>query len=205
MSGAPRPEGEGLMDAQGRWVPKALIKEADLLRHELVLELAAKMLAEQTRRAAHDRMMHAEVAAFVSLQGERYGATIGGTKGNVTLTSFDGRYRVVRQVADFLVFTEQLNVAKQLVDECLREWSSGTDPKIRALIEHAFQVDRSGRVNTDRVLSLRKLDIQDERWQAAMTAISDSVQVASSRSYVRVYERIDGTDKYRPIGPQAGE
>jgi hypothetical protein len=108
---------------------------------------------------------------------------------------------VVRQVADFLVFDERLQVAKSIVDECIHEWVPGSGDEIRALIEHAFQVDKAGRVSTERILSLRKLDIQHDRWKAAMQAISDSVQVASSKSYVRVYERIDGTDKYRPVGP----
>lgn len=199
------PEGEGMFDAQGRWVPEALIKPGDLLRHNLVLELVARAREKATLDAKYEAGMHEDVTAFVQLQAEKYGAKLGGQKGNVTLTSFDGRYRIVRQVADFLTFDERLTIAKALVDECIREWAAHAGDKIRALVEHAFQVDRSGRVNTERVLSLRKLDIDDDRWKAAMTAITDSVQVASSRSYVRVYERVEGTtDKYRPVGPRKG-
>ena len=38
------------------------------------------------------------------------------------------------------------------------------------------------------VLALRRLNIEDKRWQRAMTAISDAIQITGSRSYLRVYE-----------------
>jgi hypothetical protein len=39
------------------------------------------------------------------------------------------------------------------------------------------------------VLGLRSLEIDDAQWTAAMTAISDSMQVASTKPYIRFYER----------------
>lgn len=49
------------------------------------------------------------------------------------------------------------------------------------------------------MLSLRRLEIEDERWQRAMTAIGEAVQVVGSKSYIRVYERIGESDQYAPI------
>ncbi|EFA27968.1 conserved hypothetical protein [Haemophilus influenzae HK1212] len=46
---------------------------------------------------------------------------------------------------------------------------------------------------------MRRVDIQDERWQNAMQAISESVQVVSSKAYVRLYERVGESDQYVPI------
>ena len=66
------------------------------------------------------------------------------------------------------------------------------------LINDAFQVDKAGNINTKRVLGLRRLDIQDERWQQAMQAISDSLQVAGSKEYLRIYLR-KGDGSYRQI------
>ncbi|WP_143413368.1 DUF3164 family protein, partial [Haemophilus aegyptius] len=63
----------------------------------------------------------------------------------------------------------------------------------------AFNVDKEGNLNTSRILGLRRVDIQDERWQNAMQAISESVQVVSSKAYVRLYERVGETDQYVPI------
>jgi hypothetical protein len=49
------------------------------------------------------------------------------------------------------------------------------------------------------VLGLRRLDIKDERWLKAMTAIGEAVQVVGSKAYIRVYERIGDSEMYRSI------
>jgi len=48
------------------------------------------------------------------------------------------------------------------------------------------------------VLSLRSLNITDDKWQKAMQAISDATQVISSKEYMRLYER-DEYGKYQQI------
>ena len=60
-------------------------------------------------------------------------------------------------------------------------------------------MDKEGKINTGRVLSLRRLDIDDDRWKRAMDAISDSIQTVGSKSYVRLYERIGDSEEYVPI------
>jgi hypothetical protein len=49
------------------------------------------------------------------------------------------------------------------------------------------------------VLGLKRLNIRDEKWQRAMQAIADSVQVSGSKPYIRIYERIGDTDQFKPI------
>ncbi|HBD3577559.1 TPA: DUF3164 family protein, partial [Escherichia coli] len=56
-----------------------------------------------------------------------------------------------------------------------------------------------GNINTGRVLALRRLEIEDERWNNAMTLIGEAVQVIGSKSYIRVYERVGDSDEYRAI------
>jgi hypothetical protein len=140
-----------------------------------------------------------DIEAFVALSGEKYGVAMGGKKGNVSLLSFDGRFKVQRAIAESLVFDERLQVAKELVDQCIHEWSEGARVEIRALINDAFQVDQAGRVNTGRILGLRRLDIKSEKWDQAMKAISESLQVAGSKTYFRVYERVGDSDQYRQV------
>ena len=189
-----------MFDAKGRWVPSKLIKPLDRQRHDLVLELVAQARVLSAQMRAFKARARADVDAFRELAAEKYGARAGGAKGNVTLVSYDGRYKITLQVQERIAFTETLQVAKSLVDECVNEWAAGADEKVRALVAHAFQTDRQGQVSTERVLQLRSLDIDDEKWQCAMTAIADSIQVQSSTTYLRFYERVgDEGDKYVPI------
>ena len=141
----------------------------------------------------------ADIAAFVALSGDEYGVSLGGKKGNVTLYSYDGRYKIQRAMQDRIDFDERLQAAKALIDECLVDWVEGARPEVHAIINRAFQSEKSGEVNTGAVLALRRLEIADERWQRAMDAIGEAVQVVGSRSYIRVYERIGDSDQYRPI------
>lgn len=192
------PEGH-LKDAKGRLVPVNLIKPIDLARDELVNELT-KVALDRNRdlREFKDRAF-ADLNAFIEMSAEQYNVKLGGAKGNVTLYTFDGRYRIEVAISERIVFDERLQAAKQLVDECVIAWSEDSRPEIRILVQSAFQTDKEGKINTGRVLELRRLDIEDEKWQDAMRAIAESTQVTGSKKYVRFFERVGETDQYRPI------
>ncbi|MDR2452881.1 MAG: DUF3164 family protein, partial [Candidatus Accumulibacter sp.] len=174
-------------NAAGHLVPVEQIREQDLLRDEVVCHLAlgaeklAADLAEFKRRAL------ADVADLVRIAAEKYGASLGGKKGNVSLMSFDGRYKITRTVAERIVFTEELEAAKSLIDGCITRWSSGANPNIRALVDRAFRTDSKGQIKTAAVLELLRLEIDDSEWRNAMQAIRDSIQAVGTAIYVRVY------------------
>lgn len=186
-------------DAKGRLIPVEAIKPIDMARDELVSEIVKKALDTNAVLAKFKATAFADIQAFIELSAERYGAKVGGAKGNTTLTTFDGRYMIKRAVSDTLAFDEGLQAAKALIDECVHEWTEGARSEIRALINDAFNVDKEGKISTGRILGLRRLEIQDEKWQRAMTALSDSVRVQCSKSYIRVYERVGDADQYVPI------
>ncbi len=178
-----------MTDAQGRLVPVESIKQVDLARNDLVLETMKKAVEMSAALARFKASVMDDIEAFCELSAEKYGAKLGGKKGNVTLFSFDGRYKMMRSIDDFITFDERLQAAKTLIDDCLKRWSEGSDAKLRTIVNDAFQVDKAGRINTNRVLGLRRIEIEDETWQQAMQAIAESVQIISSKAYVRFYER----------------
>lgn len=186
-------------DAKGNLTPEELVKEIDKERDALVQEWVEKAKALNTEISQFKGGIFGDIQAFVELSAEKYGAKLGGNKGNVTLYSYDGKYKIQRAINDHLQFDERIQAAKALIDECLNEWSEGSRPELKALIERAFDVDKEGNLNTSRILGLRRVDIQDPRWLNAMQAISESVQVVNSKAYVRVYERIGDSDQYQPI------
>lgn len=187
------PEGY-MQDQAGRLVPITAIKPIDLMRDKLVRDIvdaaqtASRMLGEFKRAVADD------IAAFIELSAEEYGAKLGGKKGNVALLSFDRRYKVQIAVNDYIRFDERLQAAKALIDECIHLWSTGSNTNLMAIVGRAFKVDKVGNVNTGHVLGLRNLEITgagEDKWKEAMRAINDAIQVVDSRSYIRVYERDD--------------
>ncbi|MYM80560.1 DUF3164 family protein [Duganella sp. FT50W] len=186
-------------NAQGHLIPVDTIKPIDLARDSLVQELIEGAKAQNKALAQFKAGVFADVAAFVTLSAEQYEAKLGGKKGNVTLVSFDGRYKVNVATAENITFDERLQAAKGLIDECIHDWSRDSGPEIKVIVQQAFDTDKEGNISTGRILGLRRLDIKDERWQRAMQAIGESVQVIGTSQYVRFYERVGSTDQYQPI------
>lgn len=186
-------------NAQGHLIPESLIKPIDLERDRLVAELVAAATVLSNQMLAFKKKVFGDFDAFVQLSAEEYKVSVGGKKGNVTLFSFDGRYKVQIQTSDRIAFDERLQAAKALIDQCIAAWSAGSSPEILALVQQAFNADKEGNLNTGRILALRRMEIKDERWQQAMKAIGESVQVVGSKQYIRFYERVGETEQYLPI------
>lgn len=188
-----------MRNAQGHLVPLELVKPIDQERDRLVRELVALAKDLNARLVAGKSKMFGDVAAFVELSAEQYGVKRGGTKGNITLPTYDGAFKLQIATAENVTFDERLQAAKTLIDECINEWAKGSRPEIMVLVQQAFQTDKEGNLNVGRILGLRRLEIMDKRWQEAMKAISESVQVIGTKQYVRLYERVGDSDRYVPI------
>jgi len=186
-------------DTKGRLVPGNLVRPADKLIDQTVRKIigfATELNAQIARFKGHT---FDDIVTCMSLIGEQYGAKIGGEKGNVTLTTFDGCMRVQVQVSDRITFGPELQVAKGLIDECISAWSADANPHIRVIVQDAFRVDGEGRLNREAILSLRRLAIEDETWGRAMQALTDSIRVEGSATYVRFYARQAPTDSWSII------
>jgi hypothetical protein len=190
---------EYMKDGMGRLVPMDLIPEIDRERDSLVKELINRARVLQTDMKRFKERIMGDVQAFVELSAEKYDVSLGGKKGNVSLTSFDGRLKIQMAISETMSFDERLKAAKALVDECIGDWTEGSRSELKVLVLDAFQVDKEGRINTGRILGLRRLQIEDPRWIKAMTALSGSLQVVGSKSYIRLYERTGDDDKWTAI------
>jgi len=186
-------------DAHGRQVPVSMIKKFDLKRNDLVCSIMSRAFAERERLAEFKQQVWEEIQAFVDESAKDSGAKkLGGKKGNITLTSFDGRYKLIVAVNDGILFNEKLQIAKQLIDECIGKWSKNARPELKVLVDDAFNVGKNGLVSTGKVLGLRRLNITDATWRRAMDAITESIQVVSSKTYMRFYKRQED-ESYKQI------
>lgn len=177
-------------DAKGRLTRESCIRASEQVEDQTVRRILAYGvdLADQIARfRAHTT---SDLIALLDVLAEQYGKPgRRGRKGNWSAVSFDGRLRVVIQVADRIVFGPELQVARRLIDECIAEWTAGARDEVVALVQHAFEPDKQGRLNREAVLRLRRYEIDDERWRRAQLAIADSIRVVGSRRYLRLYMR----------------
>ena len=192
-------ENDYMTDAKGRLIPKSMVKPQDQLRDQTV-----KIIVERFKKS-HEVLKSCKVKSMQDISeleeivAEKYQAKLGGKKGNLTLYSFDGKYKVMRSFADRIVFNEAAKSAEALFKECILEWGQGADPKLVSLVNYAFETDKQGNLSFSKIYSLLHYNINDEKWLRAKQAIIDSMNVAYSKSYIRVYERGGDTEVYKAI------
>jgi hypothetical protein len=117
--------------------------------------------------------------------GPRSQPPAAGHGGAATYSSFDGLLQIELRIADQLDFGPELQIAKGLLDECLNEWSAESRPEIQAIVTRAFNTDKEGQINRSEIFMMLRLEIEDERWQAAMRAVREAIRVIGSKQYLR--------------------
>lgn len=192
------PEGYARNSA-GHLVPTEQIREHDKLRDDVARSLATEAEELHDRIAAFKERALADIADMVAIAADKYQVKIGGKKGNVSLCTYDGEYKVTRTYAEQLAFTEELEAARELINDCIIRWSEGANDNIKVLVDRAFRTNGKGQLKTAAVLDLLRLEINDEGWKRAMLALKDSIQSVGATAYVRVYKRVGATDQYRPL------
>jgi hypothetical protein len=194
-----RKESEEFMrDPRGRLVPIEIVDEIDKLRDDLVNELVDHAYIVRDNMRDLKRKAFDDIKAFVNLSAEKYGKSWGGSKGNITLQSYDGSRKIIVAIADNIDFNERLQIAKSLIDECLDDWGAESRREMRAIIDKAFYVDKGQRLNTKAILGLRTLNISHPKWKMAMDAISDAIIITSTKAYIRFYD-IDSEGRERQV------
>ena len=192
-------------DAKNRLVPESMVRPIDRERDALVRSVVAKTEAMTESIAEWRKSVLGDINAFITLSAEQFGAKLGGQKGNVTLNTYDGSFKIVIAVSDVSNCDERINVAKALIDECIEDWSASSGPEIKIIVSDTFKVDGEGKVNPRKVLDLRKFVFDDPRWNRAMEAIADAIQVVSSKAYLRIYRRDPDTNAMIPYNLDGGK
>ena len=175
------------IDNRGNHIRDELVRPTDKLEDQTVrkiIKFARDLSAQVSRFRLHTM---ADLTALDDLMAEKYGFVKLGNKGkgNRTYMTFDGLYKVSVQVAEFMDYGAELQVAKGLVDQCLTEWSSDSGPEIQTIITEAFKTDQEGKVSRTAILKLLRYEIKDERWQRAMDAIRAAERPRNSKEYIR--------------------
>ena len=175
--------------SDGGMMPLEMIKPMDLLKDAVVRKICGHGLDLSRRVSRFLGHTFDDIGGLEALMAQEYGMRLGGKKGNITLYTIDGCFKVEVRVQPRIDFGPELQIAKGLVDECLIEWSSDARAELRAIVTRAFNTDQTGKINRSEIFTLLRMDIADPRWQQAMRAIRDAMIIIGSKTYVRMWVR----------------
>lgn len=191
------------VNGKGHAVPVGLVKGSDKLIDQTVREIhgfAEDLMGQIARFREHT---HDDLGTLMSLLSEKYGVKMRGLReggrGNVSFKSYDGLVKVEISVQDYVEYGPELQIAKALFDEYIHEVSEGVPDMVRMLLNHAFDVDKAGKVNREALYSMRQLEVDHPTWNKAMEAVKDAQRVESTRQFIRVSTRKRVTDGFRSM------
>lgn len=182
---------ETLTNSRGFQVPRTEISPQDLLKDEMVLKFVAQAEELSHAHEAFKREVFSQAHDLIALIAEDYGVKVGGTKGNVTLSSYDNKSKIQIGIDEQISFGPEIDVAKQLITEVIESELEETSTFIAKIMRDAFETDKEGQYNKTRIMTLRKyrdLNKSDE-WANAMRALDDAIIAGSSKTYLTFHRR----------------
>lgn len=194
-----------LKDKEGNWlnrngkpVPVKQINKVTKRKDLTVTKIMKKAIKLEVMMSKFKYEIMEEVNKYLKYVENNAGVETN-SKGNVVLSDYSGVNQIEISKNDMYEYDEKLIIAKDLIDECLVEWSSDSNINLKAIVSEAFNVDKKGKVNQYMIFRLTKLEINHPTWLKAMELIRQSQDVVGSRQYVSLRRRASPNDKYETI------
>ncbi len=187
------------IDSAGNEIPAKYVDKVDKKRDRVVTKLCqqAEKISEKLREFKRKALN--EIENYFNWIAEENGVEARTKKGNKWLYDFSRDYRIEIKMAEHIDFDERLQLAREIIANCIKRWSENSDDRIRLLVEDAFKVDKKGRIDKNRIIGLTRLQIKDKEWQKAMKLIKESIQVVGRKAYIKFWKNVDGEWKSIPL------
>jgi hypothetical protein len=180
-------------NAKGHLVPQHLISQTDQVVDDLVTELAAKWVALSETIAEFKKTSFGDVHAVLGMINDEYKVKKGGEKGNVTLYSYNGGYKLLVAVNDTIGCGPELKASIEKIRECTDTWLEGAKPEAVVIINELLATNGKGDVSIGKLLQIRRYRFDNDDWRMAMKALDDALRVVGSKQYLRLYERVENS------------
>ncbi len=187
------------LNRNGRFVQPSTINKAMKKRDKVVCKIMKRTEALNVKMAEHKAWVKAEIEAYMTWLKAHADVTDVETKGNMTLSDYANLQAVEISVNDIIVFDERLNLAKGIIDKCLRKWTGESNVNIKAIVDEAFNVDKKGSVNKMMIMRLLGIEIKDADWVKAMNMIRESIAIGGTRKYLAFRKRSSCEDEFKAM------
>jgi len=189
------PKPATMIDAQGQAVPVAYVKPYDRERDRVARRILARWTAERDRLARLKAETLADIAKLQAFGRDKCDQKVGGQKGNVQFSSFDGLIRVRLDARTMVEFDDRFRQAQELILSYADELAAATgEQDIVTIIRAALTPSAGGMLARSRVIGLLRLNIKADKWLSAMELLRECQLVKAGKSYIYVETRVGDGD-----------
>jgi len=176
------------LTAKGETVPADIVSAHDKRKEKAVMRIVK--CAEKAHEALKDlkATASAETDKVYAEHLRIRGVETGASKGNYTMYNFDKSVKVEINNSDSISFDDGIETVKQLLDKYIEDVTNEASSEIRMLIQGAFKT-RKGQLDKARLFSLFQYHIEHPIWMQAMDALKASIDVQSSKKYMKISKR----------------
>jgi len=187
------------IDKRGNEVHADMVRVDEKLKSDMLSAILTKVLKGKAEKERVLKEIDDEIEGYMNLLRDVYHIPTKENKGNVTLVNFSGTIKVQKAVNEVIELNEKLILAKENIDEFLKQETTSSSSAIKTLVAKIFEVDKKGSVNTRQILSLRSYDIDNPLWNEAMTLIDEAITITGTKKYIRFYHRPSAEDGWEAI------
>jgi hypothetical protein len=179
--------------AKGEIVPAEVVSAHDKKKEKVVLKIAKQALTVSKLLVELKAITESDVNKLYNEHLRIKGIEPGERKENYTLYSFDREWKIEISRADTVTFDDNINVVKQLLDEYIEDVTNQASSDIQVLVQSAFKT-RKGQLDKARLFSLFQYEIEHPLWKRAMEELKQSIDVQSSKKYIKIMRRDENED-----------
>lgn len=192
-----------MRDSLGRDIPIKYVSAYDKARDRVARRILDRF--NKTRRVL-ERTVAESLADLESLKAEKENT---GAKGNFAAQSFDGLIRVAIRQQYFIRLDERVTVARDMmlnyVNDVLNRVDGVDVSALRLLVAAAFKVNADGFLSTGKVISLLRMEVNDQRWREAKQILQSSLKSEAGKRYLSCETRPDTQRDFTAISLNAAD
>ena len=126
-----------------------------------------------------------------------------GAKGNFSARSFDGLIQVAIRQQYNIRLDERVIHARELMLEYVSSVLDRVDgvdvSALRLLVMEAFKANSQGFLSTGRVLSLMRMEVNNDKWREAKRILQDALKPEKGKQYLQCEKRKTTQGDFRAI------
>jgi hypothetical protein len=180
---------EYLLNLAGEKVPVAVIRPDDVRRDELVERIFKKIRVMKRQQEWLADEIDRDVREYLGdkIKGDTF-----------QLTNYTGDKRIRYSYSEIIDFTEEIELAKQKIFDCLEKWK-GTESGgvyLETLVKQTFG---DKKINKTSLLKLLTTYIEDKDWVEAQVLIKKSLRIVETKRYREFQIRESKDSKFQSI------